>query len=75
MAKPCANALLIRTLSVLSPLTLLVAWELLARCRIIDVRLLSSPSLIVNSFIPLLLSGELAYNTAISVQRVILGFF
>lgn len=75
MTKPAANALLIRTLSILSPLTLLIVWELLARIQAIDVRLLSSPTLILHSFIPLLLSGELLYHTAISVQRVILGFF
>jgi NitT/TauT family transport system permease protein len=46
----------------------------MARFHIIDTRLLSSPSLILHAFIPLLLSGELLYNTAVSVQRVIWGF-
>lgn len=68
------NNLLIKTLSVLSPLTLLLVWEILARMSIIDVRLLSSPSLIIQSFFPLLLSGELLYNTFVSVQRVVWGF-
>ncbi|EGO65768.1 binding-protein-dependent transport systems inner membrane component [Acetonema longum DSM 6540] len=40
----------------------------------IDVRLFSRPSLIFQSFIPLLLSGELLLNTGVSIQRVILGF-
>lgn len=64
----------IRLLSILSPLTLLLLWEILARLQVIDVRLFSRPSLIFQSFIPLLLSGELLLNTVVSIQRVILGF-
>ena len=74
MAKAGEHTVWIRTLSVLSPLSLLLLWEVLARWHIIDVRLFSSPGLIIGSFVPLLLSGELLYNTAVSVQRVILGF-
>ncbi|KYZ77358.1 taurine ABC transporter permease [Anaerosporomusa subterranea] len=68
------NSAAIRLLSVLSPLTLLLLWEILARVNIIDIRLFSSPSLIFKSFIPLLISGELLYNTAISVERIFIGF-
>ncbi len=64
----------IRLLSILSPLTLLLLWELFAYMKVIDVRLFSSPSLIFQSLVPLLLSGELLYNTAISVERIFLGF-
>ncbi len=74
MAKPLHSFTWIRTLSILSPITLLLLWEFLASIHMIDVRLLSSPSLIIHSFIPLLLSGELLYNTFISVQRVFWGF-
>lgn len=74
MAKVSEHSVWIRTLSVLSPLSLLLLWEVLARWHIIDVRLFSSPSLIIGSFVPLLLSGELLYNTVVSVQRVVLGF-
>lgn len=74
MSKISTNTFLVRFLSVISPLTLLLLWEALARFNIIDVRLLSSPTLIVQSFVPLLLSGELIYNTAVSVQRVLWGF-
>jgi NitT/TauT family transport system permease protein len=74
MTKSPTGSLFIRTVSVLSPLTLLIAWELLARIHAIDTRLFSSPSLIIQAFFPLLLSGELLYNTAVSVQRVVLGF-
>lgn len=74
MAKGLNSTAWIRILSILSPITLLLVWELLAQMHMIDVRLLSSPSLIVKSFIPLLLSGELLHNTLVSVQRVLWGF-
>ena len=65
---------LLALLSILSPLSLLLIWELLARIHCIDIRLFSSPTLIFKAFIPLLLSGDLLYNTYVSVQRVIIGF-
>lgn len=61
-------------ISILSPLTLLLLWEAGARLGLVDTRLLSSPVLILEAFFPLLLSGDLLYNTWISVMRVILGF-
>ncbi len=61
-------------ISILSPLTLLLFWEAGARLGLIDTRLLSSPLLILQAFFPLLVSGDLLYNTWISVMRVILGF-
>lgn len=74
MAKLSSDSTTIRTLSVLSPLTLLFLWEVLARIGAIDVRLFSSPTLIFKAFIPLLWSGELFHHTTVSVQRVVLGF-
>lgn len=61
-------------LSILSPATLLLLWEIVARAGWIDVRLFSSPCGILETFAPLLASGELAYHTAISVERILLGF-
>ncbi len=61
-------------ISILSPLTLLLIWEAAARLEFVDTRLLSSPSLILQAFFPLLLSGELLYNTWVSVLRVVWGF-
>lgn len=74
MARMPNRNVIIRTLSVLSPLTLLLLWEFLARIHAIDTRLLSSPSLILQTFFPLLMSGDLLYNTFISCQRVLWGF-
>lgn len=68
------NFTVLRILSILSPLTLLLVWELLARMQVIDLRLFSSPYFIMKAFFPLLFSGELIYHTAISVQRILLGF-
>lgn len=65
---------LLRLVSVLSPLTLILLWEALARFDWIDVRLFSSPSLILQAFFPLLFSGELLYHTMVSVERILIGF-
>lgn len=65
---------ILRVLSILSPLTLLMIWEALARMQAIDIRLFSSPSMILEAFFPLVLSGELLYHTAVSVQRIVIGF-
>lgn len=74
MKKQEYSSIIIQLLSILSPLSILILWETAARLQLIDTRLLSSPSLIFQAFIPLLLSGELFYNTLVSVQRVLWGF-
>lgn len=74
MARHASSKYITNTLSVLSPLSLLLVWELLARAGIIDTRLLSSPTLIVRALVPLLVSGELLHNTLVSVQRIVVGF-
>ncbi len=68
------NLNVLRVISILSPVTLLIVWEFLAQCSLIDIRLFSSPYLILKAFLPLLVSGELLYHTMISVQRILLGF-
>lgn len=74
MVKNVHSNALTTTLSILSPLSLLVIWEICARFSLIDTRLLSSPVQIFHALVPLISSGELVYNTYISVQRVIWGF-
>lgn len=61
-------------ISILSPITLLLFWEAGAFLGFVDTRLLSSPWLILQSFFPLVISGDLIYNTWVSVLRVIWGF-
>jgi len=63
-----------RIVSVLSPLLLLVLWEILARAGVVDIRVFSTPSRIVGTFWPAVVTGELLYHTWVSVQRIILGF-
>ena len=67
MVKNSHSNALTTTLSILSPLSLLVIWEICARFSLIDTRLLSSPTQIFHSLVPLVASGELVYNTYISV--------
>jgi NitT/TauT family transport system permease protein len=74
MSKYANSKFVMNTLSVLSPLSLLLVWELMARAGAIDTRVLSSPMLILRSLMPLVVSGELLHNTLVSVQRVVLGF-
>jgi NitT/TauT family transport system permease protein len=63
-----------RILSFFSPALLLVLWEVLARAGLVDIRVFSSPSRILETFLPVLFSGELLYHTWVSVRRIILGF-
>jgi NitT/TauT family transport system permease protein len=46
----------------------------LARSGVVDIRLFSCPSRIMETFVPVLFSGELLYHSWISVRRIILGF-
>ena len=63
-----------RLISIASPIGLLVAWEVAARLHAIDTRFFPAPSSIVDTLIATAGSGELLANTAISLQRMILGF-
>ncbi len=58
-----------------SPLGLLGAWELAAQLNFIDVRFFPAPSSIVLALISAAQTGELLDNTAISLERLIFGFF
>ena len=63
-----------RLISIASPIALLLAWEAAARLGVIDTRFFPAPSSIVDTLIATARSGELLANTAISLQRMILGF-
>jgi len=63
-----------KVISFFSPVLLLILWEILARSGVLDIRLFSSPSLILQTFIPVLFSGELLLHTWVSVRRILLGF-
>jgi NitT/TauT family transport system permease protein len=63
-----------RLISILSPIGLLLAWEVAARLGAIDTRFFPAPSSILMALVALARSGELASNTAISLERLALGF-
>jgi NitT/TauT family transport system permease protein len=62
-----------RVLAVLSPMALLVLWELASRAGVLDDRFFPPPTEIASTFVELAKSGELWSNTWISVRRVLLG--
>lgn len=63
-----------RVLSVLSPVILLLVWELLARVGLIDVRFFPAPSEILERMIVLLDDGTLLNATVITLRRLAIGF-
>jgi NitT/TauT family transport system permease protein len=65
---------LVRLLPVLSPIALLVVWEIASRTGVLDDRFFPASTAIVAQIGPLLESGELLSNTWISVQRLLIGF-
>lgn len=58
---------------VLSPLALLVAWELLARARLIDTRIFSSPTAVSGLIWNLAVSGDLWKHTSATLVRFGIG--
>jgi ABC-type nitrate/sulfonate/bicarbonate transport system permease component len=63
-----------RLLSALSPVSLLLLWELAARVGWIDVRFFPAPSSILVKFGALMASGELWTHVWASLQRLFWGF-
>ncbi|MFS8639221.1 MAG: ABC transporter permease [Symbiobacteriaceae bacterium] len=63
-----------RLLSILSPLALLVLWEVLVRAGLLDVRFFPPPSQVAVRFLELVADGSLGRHVGISLLRVVLGF-
>lgn len=63
-----------RLISVMSPILLLVLWEVLGRIGALDTRFFPPPSAIAETFAQILRSGELVDHTSISMGRVAIGF-
>lgn len=63
-----------RWLAVLSPVGLLVVWELLSRTGVLDARFVPPPSLIAQTLVALMRTGELPYHVGVSVERILAGF-
>ena len=62
-----------RLLNVISPLALLVLWELCARFGFIDTRFFPAPSSVIATMVEMLRSGELVTHTGVSLQRLAYG--
>jgi NitT/TauT family transport system permease protein len=62
-----------RAAGILSPLLLLLAWELCARTGVVDTRFFPAPTSIVAKFGELAMSGELWTNMSASLQRLLWG--
>jgi NitT/TauT family transport system permease protein len=61
-------------LSIVSPIALLLIWEVTARGGLIDTRFFPAPSAIFLEMGRMLNSGELMSDLAISLQRIVIGF-
>src|SRR5258708_26698112 len=59
-----------RLLNIISPLALLVLWELCARFGFIDTRFFPAPSTVVSTMIEMLRTGDLVTHTAVSMHRL-----
>ncbi len=64
-----------RWLALVSPLGFLLLWELAGRGGLLDARFVPPPSTILRTLAVMTQSGELPYHVAVSVRRIVLGFF
>jgi len=69
------NDTVYRAISVLSPVVLILAWELSVYANLLDSRYFPPPVKIFAVLIQLVRTGELFDHLSISLQRIFLGFF
>lgn len=62
-----------RILAVVSPLGLLILWEIASRTGVLDDRFFPAPTSIMSTLVDLAGSGELWVNTWVSLRRLVLG--
>jgi ABC-type nitrate/sulfonate/bicarbonate transport system permease component len=62
-----------RLISFVSPIALLVLWEILARTHVIDTRFFPAPSSILQTLIAMVETGELQRHTLASLRRLFIG--
>ena len=63
-----------RLISFISPVVLLVLWEVLARTGMIDTRFFPAPSQVFQTLFAMLKTGELQHHTWASLRRLAIGF-
>jgi ABC-type nitrate/sulfonate/bicarbonate transport system permease component len=64
-----------RFLAAVTPLVLLLVWEVLVRAGLVDARFFPAPSSIFDRMVELISSGELWTHMWASLQRLFLGFW
>jgi NitT/TauT family transport system permease protein len=64
-----------RLLYLISPIGLIVVWQLLLMLGIGDRRFVPAPSDIAQRFVTLIASGELGHHVLVTLYRVFLGYF
>lgn len=62
-----------RVFMVVSPVSLLVLWEILSRAGVLDVRIFSRPSLVAALIWNLILDGSLEKHTSATLLRLLVG--
>ncbi|PXY27894.1 ABC transporter permease [Prauserella muralis] len=62
-------------LAVLTPVVLLLVWELLVRVDAVDARFFPAPSAIFEQMLTMMSSGELWDHTVASLRRLFIGFW
>lgn len=65
---------LYRWISFLSPLIVLLMWEITVQVGILDRRFFPPPSTVLQVLFEMVISGELLSHLGISLQRIMLGF-
>jgi len=63
-----------RLLYLISPIGLIIVWQLLLMVGIGDRRFVPAPSDIAERFVKLTANGELEWHVAVTLYRVFLGF-
>lgn len=63
-----------RFIGVMSPIVLLLIWEICSRVGVLDTRFFSSPSQIMSTFFAMMKTGELQVHLMASLQRLGIGF-
>jgi NitT/TauT family transport system permease protein len=61
-------------MAVLSPLLILLVWEILVRLQVLDARFFPTPSSIIVDLVALTRSGDIFVNAAWTIERVLVGF-
>ncbi|MFD1204646.1 ABC transporter permease [Sporosarcina contaminans] len=61
-------------LTIISPIFLLMVWEVLSRTGIFDIRFFPPPTAIIGTFFDMIASGAMANHIGVSLYRIFVGF-